>query len=123
MDDISPNLTTGFSVVHLNARSIRNKPAGLRDELDRKGIDVLLFSETFLNDTDEDGLYLFDRYNMYRHDRISVHRGGGLIAHISEQVTCSSDKFKHLNRGNPDIEVQWLLVQKGNSKKTIVCNV
>ena len=53
-----PNFGRGFSVVHLNARSIRNKKASLRNELDRKQIDVLLFSETFLNELDDDFQYL-----------------------------------------------------------------
>ena len=47
--------------------------------------------------------YLFPRYNMYRHDRISIYRGGGLCAHVDENVLCSVDKFKHLNRQNDDL--------------------
>ena len=59
-----PDFDRGFSFVHLNARRIRNNPAGLRAELDKKNIDILLFSETFLNDLDEDLEYIFSRYNM-----------------------------------------------------------
>ena len=108
-----PNFGRGFSVVHLNARSIRNKKAGLRQELGNKLIDVLLFSETFLNQLDDDFDYLLPNYNLYRHDRVSVHRGGGLIGHVTDSLTCSSEMFRFLNRGTIDIEVQWLFVQKG----------
>ena len=107
----------------MNARSIRNKPAGIKSELAKLGIDVLLFSESFLNDDDKDDLYLLDDYNMYRHDRVSIHRGGGLVAHIANDMTCSPGMFSHLNRGCLDIEIQWLYVQKGKGRKTIVANV
>ena len=95
----------------------------LKIELSKKDIDIILFSETWLNDTDEDGLYTFPKYNLFRQDRISIYRGGGLCAHVDETLACSVDKFKMLNRCTPDIEVQWLLSIKGNEKKSLVCNV
>ena len=109
--------------MHLNIRSIRNKIVQAKLELGKNDIDILLFSETWLNDTDDDSLYEFPRYNMYRLDRVSIYRGGGLCAHVDESISCSADKFKFLNRGNENIEVQWLLSVKGNSKRALICNV
>ena len=116
-------MTKGFSLVHLNARSIRNKTVEIKLELSNLFIDIILFSETWLNETDEDELYSFPRYNLFRHDRISIYRGGGLCAHVDEKITCSTDRFKHLNRSNENIEVQWLTSVKGNGKKSLICNV
>ena len=110
-------------MVHLNARSIRNKTTAIKIEFEKRDIDIILFSETWLNDTDDDDLYTFPRYNLFRHDRVSVYRGGGLCAYVDEKVSCSSDKFDHLNRSNDDIEVQWLLSIKGSLKKSLICNV
>ena len=102
----TPNLKKGFSLVHLNARSIRNKTVEIKLELSKLFIDIILFSETWLNDIDEDNLYSFPRYNIFRHDRISIYRGGGLCAFADENVSCSAEKFRFLNRSSADIEVQ-----------------
>ena len=109
--------------MHLNIRSIRNKLVEAKLELGKLDIDILLFSETWLNETDEDSLYSFPKYSLYRLDRVSVYRGGGLCAHVDEGISCSSDRFKYLNRGNENIEVQWLLSVKGNCKRAIICNI
>ena len=69
-------------------------------------IDIVLFSETWLNDTDLDGLYTYPRYNLYGCDRISLYRGGGLCAYVDENIACSVEKYSHLNRSNDDIEIQ-----------------
>ena len=119
----TPNFKKGFSVVHLNARSIRNKMSKLRAEISNIDLDIILFSETWLNDTDDDGLYSFPKYNMFRNDRISIYRGGGLCAYVDENISCSLNKFIHLNRSNDDIEAQWLLSVKGKSKRALICNI
>ena len=117
------NFKKGYSIVHLNARSIRNKTAGIKQELINKDIDIILFSETWLNDDDLDSLYTYPKYNLYRHDRISVYRGGGLCAYVDEGISCSIEKFKLLNLCNENIEVQWLYSVKGNGRKSVICNV
>ena len=110
-------------LTHLNARSIRNKTTGINQELMKEEIDIVLFSETWLNSDDTDTLYQFPRYNLFRHDRISVYRGGGLCAYVDENVLYSTDKFKHLNRGLAHIECQWLLSVKGTAKRSLICNI
>ena len=60
---------TKFSVMHMNAQSIRNKFPILKKELQNQGIDILLFSETWLTSMDDDNDYCLDDYNLYRWDR------------------------------------------------------
>ena len=115
-----PDFKRGFSLVHLNSRNIRNNTTGIRTDLMKEDIDIVLFSETWLNSDDEDALYSFPRYNLFRHDRISIYRGGGLCAYVDENVSCSTDK---LNRGNPNIECQRLLSVKGAAKRSLICNI
>ena len=48
-----PNFKKGFSIVHMNARSVRNKMSNLKKELGSSYIDIILFSETWLDEFDE----------------------------------------------------------------------
>ena len=71
---------------HLNINSIRNKFECLRDTIGQN-IDILLISETKLNDTFPEGQFYINGYqNPFRADRSQA--GGGLLLYIKEYVPC-----------------------------------
>ena len=83
--------TKGFKIVQINCRSILNKIDELRYQYE--GIDILICSETWLNDQIPDymveipGMYLFrwDRQNGSING-VSKMRGGGLLCYISKKL-------------------------------------
>ena len=113
----------GLSLLHLNARSVRNKFAQIKIELWNKGIDILCFSESWLTSINKDSDFDLDGYNLFRVDRERPIRAGGICIYVSEELTCSSQILQHLNTSNIDIEVHWLVISKGKSKKIILGNV
>ena len=71
---------------HLNINSIRNKFELLQDIIGQN-IDILLISETKLNDTFPEGQFYINGYHPpFRADRTD--RGGGLCLFIKEHVPC-----------------------------------
>ena len=71
---------------HLNINSVRNKFQGLR-YLIEDNIDILLISETKLDDTFPDGQIFIDGFHApYGEDRTK--KGGGLLLYIREHIPC-----------------------------------
>lgn len=113
----------GLSLIHLNARSIRNKMPQIKTELWNKGIDILCFSETWLTDINPSADFDLDGYNMFRLDRARVMRAGGVCVYVDENYSCDTEMYKHLNRSLIHIEIQWLVVTKGKAKKLLIANI
>ena len=106
----------GLKILHLNAQSIRNKFSVLKKELETQGIDVLLFSESWLTELNIDEDYIFEKYNLYRVDRARPINAGGICAYVHESILCSPIIYANLNKSDINIEIQWLKVNKGLSK-------
>ena len=71
---------------HLNINSIRYKYECLNDIID-KNVDILLISETKLNDSFPTGQFLMNGFHLpFRKDRTD--KGGGLLFYIQEDVPC-----------------------------------
>ena len=99
---------------HLNINSIRNKFECLK-EICEDSIDVLLLSETKLNDTFPTGQFTINRFHTpFRKDRCD--KGGGLLTYIREHLPCRRIKVEF----TPEIEAivieinlkmrKWLLI-------------
>ena len=113
----------GLSLLHLNARSIRNKFPQIKTEMWNKGIDILCFTETWLTSINLNVDFDLPGYNLYRVDRAREMRAGGVCIYVREDFSCDSCKFSELNMSNNQIEIQWLVVSKGKSKKMLIGNV
>ena len=69
---------------HLNINSIRYKYECLNDIID-KNVDILLISETKLNDSFPTGQFLMNGFHLpFRKDRTD--KGGGLLFYIQEDI-------------------------------------
>ena len=81
---------------HLNINCVRNKFQGLR-YLIEENIDILLLSETKLDDTFPDGQFFIDGFHApYREDRTK--KGGGLLLYIREHIPCKKINVNFVQR-------------------------
>ena len=113
----------GVHFFHANVRSMKGKWPRLKPEIARRNLDIISFSESWLKERDLSSKYNIFGYNSYRLDRRVKKKAGGLITYVNEEMFCSTTMFENLNRSNKDIEIQWLLLSKGKSKKFIFANV
>ena len=72
-------------IAHLNINSIRNKFQYVESFILHK-IDILLLSETKIDNSFPDSQFYLKNYRMFRKDRNQ--KGGGIIIYISEEVLC-----------------------------------
>lgn len=120
----------GFSVAHLNIRSIKSKINELLVILDNTAFDVLTISETWLHALIDDSLIAINGYNIIRQDRenpdkadLTPKKGGGLLTYVSSDMVYSADRFATLNHSDENIEIQIFTVRKNLDKESVVINV
>jgi hypothetical protein len=78
--------------------------------------DIIAGTETWLNDSVADTEILSDAYNIYRHDRPSTRRGGGVLLAASSTLRSSGlDVAPILN-----CEAVWVEIQLRQNKRLIV---
>lgn len=111
----------GFTVTHLNIRSLKNKIPDLEVLLTTKKINVLTLSETWLHPNIENTILALPTYNLFRNDRTRASKGGGVAAYVNTDFTCDNQIYSHLNFSL--IESQVLLIKKPNNKSTIIVNI
>ena len=70
---------------HLNVNSIRNKTDSIKTIINRN-LDILLLTETKLDDSFPDNQFTIEGYRLFRKDRNS--HGGGLILYINDDIPC-----------------------------------
>ena len=108
---------------HLNINSIRDKFEALKLII-KNNLDILVVSETKLNDTFPDSQFHMEGYRLIRKDReINGHYGGGIVMFIREDIPCKELQFQV----NKEIEgifleinlrsTKWLLISGYNPKK------
>ena len=73
-------------ITHLNINSLRNKSYEIHDLLQNNYIDILVLSETKLNESFPDPQFAIPNYRLFRRDRNG--HGGGLIAYIRSDIPC-----------------------------------
>lgn len=119
----------GFTVAHLNIRSIRNKMDELAVIVSELCPKVLTISETWLNESVDSTIVALDGYNLYRMDRSYTRsntlfppRGGGLATYVLSDIAVDCHRFADLNTCTEDIEVQVLYVKSPGDKGTVIVN-
>lgn len=119
----------GFSVAHLNIRSLHNKIDELAVLIEATKPKVLTLTETWLTGSVDSTVLMLDGYNLYRADRARlcpdnniVTRGGGLAIYTQEDLLVDNKKFVDYNLCNKDIEIQVLNVKSPGDKGTIILN-
>lgn len=95
----------GFRFINWNIRSLYNKFNELCVILDKLGCEVISLCETWLNRTIPDCWVTPPNYKLYRFDRMTKRRGGGLCVLIKNKYDCNSTKFEHLNICTKEIEL------------------
>ena len=99
----------GLSVIHLNVRSLRGKLDELKIRLcDSKTIDVLTFSETWLQPNISDKEIQILGYTSVRYDR-SAKSGGGVIIYCKSGLT--SLERNDLKGNNESV---WVQINRSN---------
>ena len=87
--------------MHLNTRSIRNKPNSILDFAD--GMNILCFTETHLDDTVDISELALESYEIpYRLDRTNY--GGGVLVYVMKGIV----SHRRPDFENNDDEIIWL---------------
>ena len=95
----------------------------------RSELDILSISETWLTDNIENRLTTVPGYGFIRADRKTVKgdgrkkRGGGLGIYYKNSLEVDPDKYMHLNESRKDLELQWMVLSRPNTKKILIGNV
>ena len=91
-----------------NSRSIVNKRLDLFAKVSAMSPDVIMITETYLDNTITDGEILPPNYTIFRLDR-NRHGGGVLIAVLDSFTSISCPQF-----GRSDIELLWIQLHVGS---------
>ena len=113
LDDIK--CLKGIRFGHINIRSLFPKIDQLRLMLVSKALDILVVSETWLNDTYSDEELLIPGYHMERQDRI-LKRGGGLCIYLSDRFS-----YERIDtQSTTSLETLWLKFKLPKTKPILV---
>lgn len=116
----------GFTLAHLNVRSLKKKIPEVEALIHKHNLDVLTLSETWLSSQIQDTIVALQDYNLYRHDRVArpaQSRGGRVATYILSHLHTNFEKYDYLNFSNLAIESQVLLTSKANHKANIIVNI
>ena len=104
---------------HLNARSLPKHLDEFKISMNDNPFDIVRLYETWLNSTWTDSELVLNGYNLVRHDRINLQRGGGTsIFFSSKLIAHQRTDLRHL-----DIEAAWLELSLPNRKKLLVGSI
>ena len=121
------NQIKGFKLLHMNVRSLSKKMDQLRIVLHESNLDVIRFSETWLNKAVNSKSVALQNYILYRQDRdlnvVAKKRGGGLLTYIKKEHAADSEPLDDYNKSNGDIEAQWSIIYRPHCKNVVICNV
>ena len=87
IDSLAQN--KGIMVVHWNCRSLNNKWEEIVYILSHSKCELAIFSESWLNETTENGMLDLDGYSFLRQDRgtgTGKKRGGGLLVYYRDNI-------------------------------------
>lgn len=119
----------GFSVTHLNIRSVKSKVDELHVILNSLKPTVLTLSETWLTTGTDNSVLAIDGYDLYRADRITTSsggsrkRGGGLATYLQTPCIVDAKRYANLMQCNDNVESQILVITKGQDKGTVLINI
>lgn len=115
----------GLSFIHLNTQSLYSKIGEMRILVNDVNPDLLCLSETWLSDKIPDGLIELPGYSVFRADRLTHKRGGGLACYVNNNIVEGFDANKHRTiwKSNEHIELQLFELKIRHIKKMIIVNV
>ena len=128
MEDIDLSVKhKGLLVTHLNVRSIWNKIDLLKTTFNKFNIDIITFSETWLNEVIPNELIDFERKEIIRNDRKwknvessdTIKKGGGVCMYIRKLLKMKTGHIVDLEASNIDIECQYQEIVFENQKNEL----
>ena len=91
-------------ISHLNVNSLNPKFDEIRDLIVRCKFEVMVLSETKLDESHNDALYQIDNYNMYRQDKRS--NSGGMLIYVSKILPSTLGHLNICSEENECISVE-----------------
>lgn len=82
-----------------------------------------------MNNTCEEKLTTIEGYQFVRNDRQvklengQTKKGGGTGIYYKDKLSVNNTVFKHLNVSNPNIEMQWAVIERPHTKKILLAIV
>lgn len=120
-------IAKGFTVSHINVRSLINKIDEISTIIYNHKLDVLTISESWLREDIENTCIKHTTHNLYRQDRKGPHitksKGGGLITYVDNKYKVDDKLHAHLNCCNQHLEAQVLELRRENHKRAIIVNL
>ena len=123
------DVSRGLHIAHLNCRSLFGDKDQFFLEIENSNIDCLSLSETWLHKDIRDGQVHIPGYSFIRDDRQALNNkgntktGGGLMVYLSNEISYSRYNKGLFDHNDDDIELQMLVVSKGNAKPILLINV
>lgn len=114
----------GLGIFHANAQRLLPKMGEFELLLETVKPDVACLTETWLSDAIPDGIIDCPGYSVYRLDRSSDRRGGGVACYFQNKLLEDRliDEHHHLWRSDTHIELQVFELKVRNIKKIILLN-
>ena len=116
-----PNIKDKFSIIHLNARSIKNKFDDIQNLLAASGVDwsVICISETWLK-THQLPSYFIDGYNVFASCRENG-EGGGSLMYVNKHYNVK--ERRDLESKHIETTFVELSIPCANNKSIIIGNI
>ena len=117
-----------FHFGQLNARSLWNKFDLIKPLIQSIRVNLVSFSETWLNNNTDTNLIDIPGYVCYRLDcswmeNNSIEKGGGVCFYVKNDMCASGTELFQYNMSSKNIEILWLTINIPNCKKMIVGNI
>ena len=118
----------GIHFGYLNVCSLWNKYNLIRPLIQSSGLDLIPFSETWLNDGFENSQICIAGYVCFRLDRSwmennTIKRGGGVCCFIKNDICVTNSDLLRDNRSSKDMEIMWLSLSIPNCRNIIIGNI
>lgn len=112
----------GVKIISWNIRSLYNKFSEFEANIDKLQPEIICISETWLNEKISDNWLLLDNFLIYRLDRCTKRKDGGLCIYVTNKYICNAVKYNHLNSSNADIEIMIVEVCLPSTTPMVIMN-
>ena len=117
----------GLKFLNLNVRSLFKKIDQCRLWCSNEDVDIISFSETWLNKTIPDSALSIDGYQCIRQDRnlrnTRKTKGGGLVTYVHDRHSDKIQELPELSITNSNCEALWTKLTMPHSRDIIFCNI
>jgi hypothetical protein len=115
IENIRCKYRNNMIVSHLNVNSLNLKFNEVHDLIVRSKFEVIVLSETKLDESYQNALYEIESYNMYRQDKRS--NSGGMMIYVSKNLPSTNG---NINNCNDDIECMSVEISLNETKLLLV---